>query len=374
MTLYISGADQISPAWLTEVLRQSGALQQGEVEAVEYQKTDAFNSDTFHLVLRYSGEVSPAPPTQLILKRNTSESWSREAGAEEVKFYMLVASLPDPPSAIIPCYAAAYDEASGNSYVLLLDLSATHRSPVTRDQQVSIEEGMPTVKDIEAVVDAMARLHAYWWEHSWLHTGTFPVGYWSRNADRFEQYLRRRTTAWRSLIADESEWFPDDLHDLYERLFARLPAYWEQHLAPRFRALKNLTLIHGDAYFANFLCPKDSVTGTTYWMDWQSPTLDLSSYDLVNLCATFWTSEQRHEGQREEKILRQYHAVLQVNGVSNYTWDDLLMDYRYGLIFWLSMPVQDRYGGSRKEYWWPKMQCLLAAFREWKCEELLDIR
>jgi thiamine kinase-like enzyme len=370
MTVYIPGADQVSPAWLTAVLRQSGALQQGQVEAVEFRVTGAFNSHTSHLTVRYSDGSSPGAPTRLVLKRNTATAWSTEAGAEEVKFYNLIASQPNHPPIIAPCYAAAYDEASGNSYVLLQDLSGTHRSPVTRDQQIGIVEGMPSAVDIESVVDTLARLHAYWWEHPVLHTDTFAVGYWSRNAERFEQYLRRRTTSWQSLLADESEWFPNDLRELYERLLAHLPQYWQHHLAPRFRALKNLTLIHGDAYFANFLCSAYPATGTTYLLDWQSPTFDLGTYDLVNLCATFWTSSQRHEGQREEKILRQYHGVLQAHGVSNYSWDDLLIDYKRGLLFWLSMPVQDRYGGSRKDYWWPKMQCLATAFREWKCEDL----
>ena len=39
--------------------------------------------------------------------------------------------------------------------------------------------------------------------------------------------------------------------------------------------------------------------------------------------------------------------------------------------FWLLMPLQDRFGGAGKDYWWPKMQCLVAAFREWQCAELL---
>ena len=72
-------------------------------------------------------------------------------------------------------------------------------------------------------------------------------------------------------------------------------------------------------------------------------------------------------------MLRRYHAVLQRNGVQDYAWDDLLTDYRTGLIFWLLMPVQDGYDGSGKEYWWPKMQCLVAAFREWHCEQLLGL-
>lgn len=371
MTVYIPGADQASPAWLTEVLRQADVLQEGKVEAVECQVTGAFNSHTAHLILRYSDDASPGAPTRLVLKRNAPSAWGIEAGAEEVKFYNLIGSLPDHPPIIIPCYAAAYDEASGNSYLLLLDLSETHQQPLTRDSQVSIVEGVPSAVNIASVVDTLARLHAYWWDHPLQRTDTFVVGYWSRNAERFEQYLRRRTASWQSLIADEQEWFPNDLRALYERLLAGLPRYWERHLAPRLRAMKHLTLIHGDAYFANFLCPGQS--GATYLLDWQSPTFDLGTYDLVNLCATFWTSEQRHEGQREEKILLQYHTTLQANGVSDYTWDDLLYDYKKGLIFWLTMPLQDRYGGARKDYWWPKMQCLVTAFREWKAESLFDM-
>ncbi len=47
-----------------------------------------------------------------------------------------------------------------------------------------------------------------------------------------------------------------------------------------------------------------------------------------------------------------------------YEWDDILTDYKLGLIFWPLMPVQDGADGSRKEYWWPKMHSLAAAFRD----------
>jgi hypothetical protein len=111
-----------------------------------------------------------------------------------------------------------------------------------------------------------------------------------------------------------------------------------------------------------------------YWwhqFDWQSPTVDIGGYDLANLCATFWTPEQRHATQREERILRRSLATLQASGVRDYGWKDLVEDYQSGLIYWLFVPLQDRFGGAPKDYWWPKMQCLAAAFREWRCEELL---
>ena len=373
MQIYIPVPDPITPQWLTSVLLQSGVLQQGEVQAVERETTGAFNSQTSRLLLHYSPEAGPQTPARLILKQNTREAWSKEAGRDEVQFYTLVASLRDHPPVLAPCYVAAYDEQSGNSYLLLQDLSATHHAPVTREQLISIVEAVPARADIEAVVDTLAQLHAYWWNSPLLETGTLDVGYWSRNEERFEQYVQRRKTSWESLIAAEAAWFPGDLRALYEQVFARLSYHWQRYLEPRFRTRTNLTLTHGDAYFANFLTPRWPATSPTYLLDWQSPGFDVAAYDLVNLCSTFWTFEQRHEEQREEHILPRYHTGLLEHGVHNYSWDDLLTDYKTGLIFWLLVPLQDRYGGSSRDYWWPKMQCLTAAFREWRCEELLGV-
>jgi hypothetical protein len=373
MTSYTPVPDPVTPAWLTAVLGEGGLLGGAEVLSATNMETGAFNSATSRLQLRYSAGAAPDLPAQLILKRNISEPWAVEAGAAEVAFYRQVAALDPPPPAIVPCYAAAYDPASGDSYLLLLDLSETHAPPVTRDQLVSIVEAVPSAAAIERVVGTLAQHHAYWWDHPLLAAGAFEVGYWSRNAERFALYFERRRSAWENLLAHEASWFPAELRDLYERVFAHLREHWERYLEPRFRDNINLTLIHGDAYFANVLCPKDSAGGMTYLIDWQSPVVDIGGYDLANLCATFWTSQQRQEGQREQQILQHYHRTLQAYGVRDYTWDDLTTDYQTGLIYWLLVPVQDRQGGAPKEYWWPKMQCLVAAFREWRCETLLGM-
>jgi len=324
-------------------------------------------------VLHYSADAAPTAPPRVILKQNRQEAWAIEAGRQEVTFYTLVRSLHASPPGIVPCYAAASDPQSGHSYLLFEDLSVTHQVPITRDQQISIVDGVPPTASINAVVETLARMHAFWWEHPVRETDRFAVGYWSRNADRFEQYRQRRTRSWAGLMAKESAWFPDDVRALYDHVLEHLQRHWEQYLAPRFQAKRNLTLVHGDAYFANFLCPKRPGRGVTYLLDWQSPTFDLGGYDLATLCATFWTSEQRHEDQREDTMLRRYHSVLQANGVHTYSWDDLLTDYRACLIFWLLMPVQDGYDGSPTAYWWPKMQCLVSAFRDWHCDQLLGL-
>ncbi len=358
--------DKVTSHWLTTVLQQAGHLPHGAVTAVAAQASVAFNSRTSFLHLTYSVDAPPDLPTRFVLKQNASADWAKVAGAAEAKFYRLVATLPDHPPMTIPCYAAAHDETSGDSYLLLQDLSTTHAPPVTRDEQISLE-GVPSKMVIGAVVDTLAQLHAYWWQHPRLTDDTFAVGYWSRTAERFAQYLAHRRRSWERLSTAEQAWLPAEVRTFYEQLFDHLEPHWARALYPRFQTHENLTLLHGDAYFANFLSPKVGATGRTYLLDWQSPSVDLGAYDLVNLCATFWTSAQRNKLDREMSILQRYHHGLLRHGVTGYSWEQLLADYRSGLIFWVLMPVQDGADGAAKRYWWPKMQCLIAAFDEWEC-------
>ncbi len=86
-----------------------------------------------------------------------------------------------------------------------------------------------------------------------------------------------------------------------------------------------------------------------------------------------WTPEQRSEGGREERLLRRYHAGLLAHGVRGYSWEDLLGDYRLMLTILLLYPMWDATNGSRRSYWWPKMQRFAAAFCDHGCAALLDL-
>lgn len=97
---------------------------------------------------------------------------------------------------------------------------------------------------------------------------------------------------------------------------------------------------------------------------------DSPAIDLTYLCAAFWTPAFRREGGREEGLLRRYHRALLAHGVAGYGWDDLLADYRLALGVMIFLPVWDRTNGSSRGYWWPKLQCLTGAYRDWRCAEL----
>jgi hypothetical protein len=215
---------------------------------------------------------------------------------------------------------------------------------VTRASLIALD-GVPGERETRACVTALALHHAYWWDHPELLTGRFEVGSWSRNLERAAAYATRRRAA--SASVDWNLVEPEDA-DLCRQVLEHTEAHARAQLIPRFTAGRNLTLTHGDAYFTNFLCSHSGPEA--YLVDWQSPEVDQLGSDLALLLASFWTQQQRHEQSRELRCLQLYHQSLLDNGVSHYAWDDLVTDYRSGLLYWLLVPLQDAADGSPPAY------------------------
>jgi hypothetical protein len=84
----------------------------------------------------------------------------------------------------------------------------------------------------------------------------------------------------------------------------------------------------------------------------------------------FWTPEQRQQGNREERLLRRYHAGLQANGANNYTWEELRRDYRYSIIDALFATIWDQTSGASESYWLPKLERVTANYLDLHCADL----
>jgi hypothetical protein len=365
-----TSGDSFTPCWLTGQLQQAGVLPQGRVVAVRSRANAAFNSRLTHLELDYSVAAPAAAPRRLVAKQSLPEPWAVTAGLREVEFYRSMASLPAPLPGIVPCYAALHDPQTGHSILLLQDLSDSHAIALPREQQLSAGANIPSEAAIDQVIDALARFHASWWEPPRL--GNDPAfKAWRAESGQWEQHMQRVSRAWRQLRSEEGASLPEETVSIYEHALGNLPRLWEAEIEPRFRALSRLTVTHGDAYFANFLVPNEPWSAPTYLIDWQCPWVDWGPLDLVPLCAAFWTPAQRQKGEREMRMLHRYHEALQQAGVENYSWENLLHDYRLALIDWLLVPIQDRDDGAGREYWRPKMACLSAAYLEWECAALL---
>lgn len=359
-----------APEWLTGVLRQSGALSSGRVLRVADSANDAFNSAARHLRVAYSADASGDLPERLFFKRNLPEAWAVRAGAREVAFYQIAATMASQLPMLAPCYGAEYDAASGDSWLLLRDVSATHRSPITRAQLLA-GAGVPPDEQSEAAIMALAGLHAAWWQHPALGSGPLQVSEWYRDQGHFDSALREFTEVWNRLQQRSWATLPASTRTLCEAALAGLPRVWERLLAERIAARQHITISHGDCYFSQFLCPSSrSSDRVTYLIDFQGACGDLPAMDLVFLLATFWTPAQRHVQGREERLLRLYLDALGRHGVTGYGWDQLVSDYRVSLAFMLFYPAWDAANGSSRDYWEPKLSCLASAADDWRVREL----
>lgn len=361
----------VTAARLTAMLRANGALSSGTVSTVTRGENDAFNSAIAHLALTYSPDAPPTAPRHLVVKCNLKEPWAIRGGVRETAFYRAAMPFADQLPMLARCYDAASDPVSGNSHVLLDDLSATHVPPVTRAQLIA-GEAIPSPAHLRGCVDAIARFHTYWWQHPSLGVAPFPVSDWYRDATYYTRRVAQWQDQWTQFSAVEGgDALPSALQAIYTQTLARVPHLWERYLARRVEARAHLTLSHGDCYLSQFLCPRDDTAVPTYLVDFQGACTNFAAIDLVHLFATFWTGAQRREGNREEGALRQYHRALLAHGVTGYDWDMLVEDYRLALTAMIFYPVWDAMNGSRRAYWWPKMQRLTDAFADWQCMDFL---
>ncbi len=205
---------QATPEWLTRALRESGCLPCGAVTSVQAAAESSYTSTIVRLTLTYTHDAPPAAPKRLFLKLSRLDAQQRAVGGaqrrKEVEFHTSVASrMPDPPLA--RCYQASYCEETGAAYLLFDDVSETHLGGASSRP--------PDRPRCEAVMDAFAAFHAFWWDHPALPSlGELPS--------------QASIAADVAAIVEHFPRFADALGDrlapsqrtLYERAIARCPA------------------------------------------------------------------------------------------------------------------------------------------------------
>src|SRR5258708_4388219 len=152
MAFLITDAEKVSGEWLQAILRTHGDLAWGTITTFTKTVSRPFGAATVHIEVGYSQTVTAALPPHFLLKIDGPQSL---AGDLEVEFYTHYGlTLPNSPT--VRCFDAVYDGSSRAYHVLLEDLTATHYT-VER-------EAPPTQTEAEHMIDALAILHAGWWD------------------------------------------------------------------------------------------------------------------------------------------------------------------------------------------------------------------
>jgi hypothetical protein len=349
----IEKAEDLLPDRLTAILRASGTLADGRVTAVRVgERRLSALATIVPLRAEYTSDSMTAP-TRLLLKMTRdglAPALQALMGTREVAFYRHVAPLM--PGGPFPrCYDAACT--TGRFHVLMEDLSETHS--ILTEWPVP-----PAVDACERIVDAWARLHAYWWRHPRLggDLGAFldSTGVASVADDLRERYARFAQT------------LGDRLGPTARATYARVLEAWERLHVPA-RLYANYTLAHGDAHVWNVFYPRDGEATDLRIIDWDAWRVALGAADLAYMMALHWYPERR--ARLEGPLLERYHVGLLAHGVTGYTLEDLRADYRLSVLGQLMVPVWQQSLGIHPAVWWSHLHRSLAAFEDLDCAALL---
>ena len=356
MRLPIPDVDQLTPAVLTAILREKGALPCGEIMSTTKRLVplETVPSVSTFLEVTYSSDAPADAPTRLLLKVS-SEFWKqRPFGAKrEPHFYTNIATaMSNPP--VVRCYDAVYSQETAAYHLLLEDVSETH---VMQEHGPGIE--WPTESErrkAELIIDSYAQIHGHCWNRLELALPEeIPDQQWIGHE-------------FRKTEVDLAAFFDvagEQLSVAQQRAFERVIEAAPNLFATRLKGKTNLTILHRDTNFGNILIPRNVETGRVYIIDWDTFGVGFGPHDLASHITRFWSPDVRQVLERD--LLRRYYNRLLEHGIENYDWDDCWDDYRLGTVERLYNRVH--HSGSEWAAWMRRN--VLSAFEDLRCEDLL---
>lgn len=294
------------------------------------------------LKVAYSAEAPADLPRNLVVKSPHKVEHS------EIEFYRQLAPVMETPP-LVRCLAATEEWDKGT--IVLEDLRSTHDNPPWPMP--------PSRNHCERAIEALAHVHAQWWESPKLghEIGKSPS---TETLTTMVQGIAANLPSFMDILSDG---LTLEARNIYERVFSSSLKPWLRLTDPR-----ALTIIHGDAHTWNFLFPR-SGDGPACLFDWQVWHVDIGARDLAFLMALHWYPSRRQELERP--LLRHYHENLVSQGRTDYSFDELWLDYRLCVVRNLTFPIIFWSRGMKPEVWWHRLECAVAAYRDLECEELL---
>jgi len=334
---------------LTDALRRSGALTSGRIcNVVVESSRNTVLSRIIRLHLTYEGARDEAPKS-VILKTGLPESATTEwnAGRQEIAFYTDVASAMR--TRVVPrCFEAHYADAN-TWHLLLEDLADSHVI-------ATVWPLPPTIDQCQAIVRALARFHAEWWDDARLGT---TVGV-RLDGEAIDRYVRRFSDELRRFADRVGDRLSRERRELFDRIIAAAPQLVGRYCSHR-------TIVHGDAHVWNFFLPKTG-SGDCRLYDWDLWHIDVGSNDLAYMMAMHWYPERRQRFERP--LLDLYHTTLTGNGIA-YDRQALDDDYRLSVVWQTTRPIGQAGYNIPPVIWWNNLERILLAFDDLHCRDLL---
>lgn len=310
--------DEVTPQWLTHALRSGGVIKEASVLSVVRTILGAdkgFLSSIVRAEIEYD-KKEPGAPLSVVVKLETESEEYRKFNEElsafqrEIRFYREVAPLVP---VRLPRFYYGVDKPPAYSLVME-DLS----SYTPGDQIEGMHPGQ--VKD---TVRMMAKIQAAFWDNEALAK----LDWMPLSNNMAEDYLEK----WDSFV----EHFGAICDPRGLELGAKLRDYldWKwQKVQTRPRTIVHFDLREDNLLFGNKDSDEDIII-----LDWQLAMRNIGAFDIARLIAGSEIPAER-EGH-EFQVLRVWYDTLIENGVSGYSWDDAVYDFRLSALNFMCNPV-----------------------------------
>ena len=352
---------EVTPAWLTQALRSTGALGGVSVtscSAEEISPGTGFMNQLFRLALEFDAEPADLPRTVMVKLPSTDPGLrtifdSLGSNQREVRYYRDLA-----PGGLLTTprlYYGATDAESGDSVQLLEDLSFARQG----DSLAGC-----SMDDARLVINEMARFHASWWGRCDLDG----MDWMPSKASEAGAYGKLYGEAWVSLIAKTGDRMPGRLRGIGDVLSGEVSRVKAMLSEPP------VTVAHGDFRLDNCFFPEADGSPALVVFDWEFCVRGRGAFDAATFIAESLPTEQRRS--EEMGLLRLYHEALIENGVSDYPFEACLRDYRVSfldiLVFWIVTGGYCDYSSDRaSEYLRNTLARYDAAIADLDCMDLL---
>jgi thiamine kinase-like enzyme len=307
--------DQLTPAWLTGALRESGVIRDASVTSARCEGIGVgagFLGQLGRIRLEYDKPEASAPAS-LIAKMPTLDPGGREICRifqfyeREIRFYDDVA--PSINVRVPRRYYSAMDKEADDYLILLEEIT---------DAQMIDEVAGCNAEQAEQAIRAIAKFHAAWWDTpevealAWMPYANSPVQLAAEPSynQAWEPFLQMfgdlLTPSMRALASDMRTRIVDLLNEL-----AR---------APR-------TIAHADFRLDNLFFDEN---GAVAAIDWQISFRARGVFDVAYLLSSCVEPEVRKA--HEMRLLKIWHDIAAAGGAGGYSWDDAVTDYRRSLL------------------------------------------
>ena len=353
----ITNIDQVSAKWITSALAKNGAITHGEVSSFEIGLGKGNWSTNATLTIRYTEDAKGLLPQRLFLKMVDTDLGNNEDFDDSEVTYYTQDYVDTDDAPLLQCYDASYSRELKRYHILLDDVSETHVQAAEKDP--TLEYGM-------ALAEGLAVLHARWSGSQRLTE----AGISMHSASQIQNFVDTSGLGVEHILIR----FSSELKPHWQGVLPKLYAQHPHAIIQRTRNLKGFTLIHGDAGCKNVLVPRHG-DRPIYIIDRQpfrwALTTWLGVYDIAYAMVLDWDIETRR--QFEDLILKRYHEHLIKNGVLDYSWEQLVNDYRLCVPMCVYVATEYFRGGGNEQWihvWLQMLQRALTACDDLNCSVL----